>query len=284
MKKSLLLWSIIVWLVFVVSLATWWMIFSLRTIQKLSEFVKDETLKNQQTMLLTEGGVLIALLLVGGTLLIYFAIREKSRFDQVRLFFTTFTHDMKTSISRLLLQSEELGQQSKSEDIKSFRKNIIALEFQLENSLNLSQFEKRKMLYETLEIKSLVSRLHQYWPDIKITINANKTICIDAVGLESILRNIISNAMIHSQADEFKIHFEPLADNYRFTITDNGKTSDFDFEQAGYSISPSISGSGIGLYLIRQWVEKLNGQIEFSKNINGGLQVLLILPAVKGSL
>lgn len=282
-KQSLLLWSIIIWLIFVVSLATWWMIFSLRTIRKLGEFVSDESIKGQHTMLLTEGGVLIALLIIGGTLLIYFAIREKNQFEHVRLFFTTFTHDMKTSISRLLLQSEVLNQKASVEDIKVFRKNIIALEFQLENSLNLAQFGKRATHIEKTDIKSIVTRLHQYWPDIKITITSNKSLFTDAVGLESVLRNIISNAMIHAKADEFKIKVEEHNNEHRLTITDNGKSTAFDFSNAGYSLSPSLSGSGLGLYLIRQWMDKLQGKIEFKKSSNSGLEVVLTLPLIKGA-
>lgn len=277
---SLLLWAIIAWLVFVVSLATWWMIFSLRTIARLGEFIKDENLITQHDMLLMEGAVLIVLLLVGGSALIYFAIREKNRFDQVRLFFTTFTHDMKTSISRLLLQSEELGNTITPEGVKGFQKNIIALEFQLENSLSLAQFSRQNTHLEKVEIKSLVMRLHQYWPNIKITLKNNAAIFTDTVGLESIFRNVISNAMVHSHADEFKIKVE-VADDYKITLSDNGKTSDFDFSRAGYGIMPSTSGSGIGLYLIRQWVKKLEGKIEFIKSQTGSVDVVLCLPIKK---
>ncbi len=279
MKKfHLLLWASIAWLVFVVALAIWWMIFSLKIISRLQEFVGDGSLQSQHDMLLMEGSVLIVLLFGGGTALIYFVMREKRRFDEVRLFFTTFTHDMKTSITRLLLQSEELASKTSSEGIKSFQKNIIGLEFQLENSLNLAQFYRRKMHVEKVELKSLAMRLHQYWPSIKITLNNSTPIFTDAVGLESILRNVISNAMVHSNADEFKLRLEIKKDSYRIEITDNGKPTDFDFSRAGYSISPSTSGTGIGLYLIRQWVKKLEGEIQFSKVDNSSVCVVLELP------
>lgn len=281
MKKiQLLLWATIAWLVFVVSLATWWMIFSLRIISQLQEFVGDGSLQKQHDMLLMEGAVLIVLLICGGTALIYFVVREKKRFDQVRLFFTTFTHDMKTSITRLLLQSEELGQKISPEGVKSFQKNIIALEFQLENSLNLAQFNRRDAHIEKVEPKSLVVRLHQYWPNIKITLNNNIPLYTDSVGLESILRNVISNSMIHAKADEFKIKIE-TGRNYCIEVTDNGSPSNFDFSSAGYTITPSVSGSGIGLYLIRQWVEKLGGTIAFLPSDVGSVKVVLCLPLKK---
>lgn len=277
-KLHLLLWASIAWLVFVVALAIWWMIFSLRIITRLQEFIGDGSLETQHDMLLMEGSVLILLLFGGGAALIYFVIREKQRFDEVRLFFTTFTHDMKTSITRLLLQSEELSGKSTPEGMRSFQKNIIGLEFQLENSLHLAQFSHRKTHLEKVEMKSLVMRLHQYWPNVKITLNNNTPMYTDAVGLESILRNVISNAMVHSKADEFKVKLEVTSDTYIIDITDNGTPTDFDFSRAGYSIRPSTSGSGIGLYLIRQWVRKLDGTIEFVRADNSSIRVVLQLP------
>lgn len=277
-KNHLLLWASIAWLVFVVALAIWWMIFSLNIISQLQGYVGDGSLSGQHDMLLMEGSVLIFLLFGGGAALIYFVIRERRRFDEVGLFFTTFTHDMKTSITRLLLQSEELGGKTSNEGIKSFQKNIIALEFQLENSLNLAQFHHRKTHLEKVELKSLVLRLHQYWPTIKITLNSNTPIYADAVGLESILRNVISNAMVHSGADEFKVKLDVQKDMYRIDIMDNGKPTSFDFSNAGYSLRPSKAGSGIGLYLIRQWVSKLYGTIEFNASDSSSVHVVLLLP------
>ncbi len=281
MKKwSVLLWASIAWLIFVVALAAWWMIFSLRLILQLQEYIGEGSLKKQHDMLLMEGSVLILLLIGGGSMLIYFVIREKHRFDQVRLFFTTFTHDMKTSITRLLLQSEELTTKTSPEAVRSFQKNILGLEFQLENSLTMAQFHRRPVHLEKVELKSLVMRLHQYWPTIKITLSGSVPVYTDATGFESILRNVISNAMIHAAADEFKIKLD-VGTDYTVTVTDNGKPTDFDFNKAGHTINPTAAGTGIGLYLIRQWSEKLGGRILFSKAENGSVQVELHLPLQK---
>lgn len=278
MKKwSLLLWASIAWLIFVVALATWWMIFSLRMLMQLQDYIGEGSFRKQHDMLLMEGSVLILFLLVGGSFLIYFVIREKSRFDQVRLFFTTFTHDMKTSITRLLLQSEELTKKSSPEAVKAFQRNILGLEFQLENSLNMAQFNHRPVHLEKVELKSLVLRLHQYWPNIKITLNASGPIITDATGLESILRNVITNAMTHARADEFRIKLDVERD-YKIVITDNGAPSSFEFSRAGYTINPTASGTGIGLFLIRQWAEKLGGRVSFVSEPQGSIKVELALP------
>jgi signal transduction histidine kinase len=282
-KTSVLIWSVIIWLVFVVSLTAWWMIFSLRTIRRLGEFVTDDRLQGQHDMLLMEGGVLIFLLIVGGSALVALALREKKHYDQVRLFFSTFTHDMKTSISRLLLQSEELATGDTAR-FKDFQRNIFSLEFQLENSLQIAQFSRRRLLSEKIDMRSIVSRLHQYWPNIKLTLSGKGQIQTDVIALESILRNIVSNSMIHGQADELKIKIEETDSAYELTVTDNGQPAQFNFTCVGQEMVPSTKGSGVGLFLISQWVNKLGGTISYESVPTSSIKVVLRLPLIKESL
>lgn len=142
----------------------------------------------------------------------------------------------------------------------------------------------QKTHLQSIDLKSIITRLHQYWPGIKIILNNNKALNTDAIGLESVLRNIISNAVIHTQADEFKIQIEEDATDVQIIILDNGKVSDFDFASAGFKITPSTSGTGIGLYLIRQWLKKLEGSIEFVRTDSGQLKISLKFPLKSGIL
>lgn len=279
-KTSLLIWASIIWLVFVVSLAAWWMIFSLRTITRLSQFESSDAIIAQHQMLVMEGSVLIFLLIAGGTALVVYAIREKHHLDQIRLFFATFTHDMKTSISRLLLQSEEFAEGT-GERFQDFQKNMFALEFQLENSLQMAQYSGRAVVREPVDMRLLISRLHHYWPSMKLTLSGKAKIISDAVAIESILRNVVSNAMIHGLADEIRIQIEEKNSKTVITITDNGTPTSFDFQKKVVFGSSSQKGSGIGLFLIHQWVKKLEGIIEFIPVDSGSIQVVLTLPAKK---
>ena len=111
------------WLIFVVSLAIWWMIFSLGLIQKFHEQNPQSDFQQQKTMMMTEGSVLILFLLLGGMALIYYALREQKRLSEVKLFFSTFSHDLKTSITRLVLQGERLSQKYPEE--QEFQKNLF---------------------------------------------------------------------------------------------------------------------------------------------------------------
>lgn len=273
----------VLWLVFVVSLATWWMIFALRMINKYHEQNPSSELLPQTTMLVTEGSVLIVLLLIGGVTLIYYALRERRRFAEIQLFFSTFSHDLKTSITRLVLQGERLSQKDKESE--EFQKSLLALEMQLENSLYLAQMDRRGLVIESIDLKKLISRLHTQWPALKIQLQGKERFLADAVALESILKNLISNSLLHGKADEvfFKvIQHKPFV---QVVYSDNSELAlQRDPDQFGRKLEPSLKGSGLGLYIARRWMELQNSRICFSMTEKKTLQVEMQFAAAKGDV
>lgn len=278
-SRSVLLALIIAWLIFVVSLTTWWMIFSLSLIDQLNELAQHSDFLRHRQMLLMEGSVLVVLLLIGGAGLIYYSLREKKRFDDVRHFFSTFSHDIKTSITRLVLQGETLsGSEVQSRKLDQFQKNLLALELQLENSMHVAQAPTRGLTLELVDLKSVIGRLHPAWPEVKIQLRGESRLVTDAPAIESILKNLISNSVLHGKADEVQLQVFKSQNHVELQYSDNGKMDLEDVTQLGKSLRPSQKGSGIGLYLLRQWAEKLSGQVEFSQSQTQSLLVKLILP------
>lgn len=278
MRSRRIVYLFSIWLVFVVSLATWWIIFSLDLIHKFSEKVPEIDLGRQKTMLVTEGAVLVLCLLFGGGALVYYSRREQKRMAEIQLFFSTFSHDLKTAISRLVLQGEHLAEQSP--EAQDFHSNLMSLERQLENSLHLAQLEKRGLLKETLDLKNLISRLHTQWPELKIRLEGKGSLWADPVALESILKNLMSNSHLHAQADEILLKLEKSEDQGMLIFySDNGMQKvDADAEILGKSFRPSQKGSGVGLYLVRRWMILQNGSVEFSTSEQGHLKVQLKFP------
>lgn len=284
-KGSWVIGLIIGWLVFVVSLTTWWLIFSLRIISQLSMFVGGTQSSHQQQMLVMEGGTLIVFLLVGGVALVYFALRERQRFQEVSHFFSTFSHDLKTSISRLVLQGERLFDKEKtSEEAKKFQKNLLALEMQLENSLHLAQQGTRGLTLQSMELKPIISRIHSNWPELKVSLQgqSQKTFRADAVALESILKNLVSNSVLHGEAEEIYLKMSDKNAQVEIHYSDNGKEFTGDPEQLGAKPQPSQKGTGIGLFIVQQWADRMKAGLKFSKSERGSLQAHITLPTESG--
>jgi hypothetical protein len=282
-KNSWVIWSIIAWLLFVVSLTTWWLIFSLRLISQLSSFTGNSGTSQHQKMLVMEGGTLIVLLIVGGVALVYFALKEKQRFEEVRHFFSSFSHDLKTSISRLVLQGELIFQKEKeSEASRNFQKNLLALEMQLENSLHLAQQGSRQLTLQKMDLKSTLSRIHGIWPELKVSLQGPGWIVADAVAVESIIKNLVSNSVLHGGADEIFITLSEQNKKILMTYSDNGRVLEADLQSLGKRPRSSGKSTGIGLYIVRQWAQLLNSDLEFSKTDRGSLQARMAFFAEGG--
>ncbi|SKC72018.1 PAS domain-containing sensor histidine kinase [Ohtaekwangia koreensis] len=104
--------------------------------------------------------------------------------------------------------------------------------------------------------------------------------------ISEIFRNLISNAVKYRQLDVStpEINVKILVDNYRAEVSfaDNGIGIDEDnlakiFEMF-YRATEQSDGSGIGLYIVKNAVEKLGGQISVASKVNQGTRFSIVLP------
>src|SRR5258708_31095972 len=138
------------WVVFTVTLASWWMVFGLRQLDLLTRLKIEGAadFHRHYRMLLWEGGILIVSLIGGGLALVYYAHREQKRHAQVEEFFAAFTHDAKTALTSLRLQAESLQEDYANSEsnplLDRLLRDTLRLQLQLENSLFLVNLTRGK--------------------------------------------------------------------------------------------------------------------------------------------
>ena len=91
----------LIWLVFTLSLVTWWFIFAIRNLN--AEDLTD-TAKHYR-MFFYEGSTLLLTVLLGGIVMIVLSYRDDARNEKIKFFFSNFTHEIKTSITRISLKA-----------------------------------------------------------------------------------------------------------------------------------------------------------------------------------
>src|SRR4051812_46533676 len=98
------------WLLFTVSLAVWWLVHGLMQTKKFAVLSPEisERLIREQRMLYGEGPTPILFLIAGGIALWNYNRREQARNNQVKEFFGTLTHELKTPLASLRIQVESL--------------------------------------------------------------------------------------------------------------------------------------------------------------------------------
>ena len=276
------------WVTFTVTLAVWWLIFGLRQLDLLSQFDVEQSdqLQRHYQMLLWEGGILIASLVGGGLALFYYARREQKRHRQVEEFFAAFTHDAKTALTSLRLQAECLKEDlgaTPNPLLDRLLQDTLRLQLQLENSLLLVHLPTGRLLNEPVRIGHLIDTLRYHWPDLTIVERGDGVVRGDSRALESVLMNLIHNAVKHGDATEIQISAEPRGSGRLILrVTDNGKGFAGDFKQLGqlFVRHARASGSGVGLYISSQLARRMNATLSFAPGMNGGFVAELNLSAV----
>ena len=114
-----------------------------------------------------------------------------------------------------------------------------------------------------------------------------KNIAFDNDKLERIILNILSNAFKHSPSDGIiKVNLEDKGSSVLISVKDEGDGISEEklgviferFGQANRSLSREHEGSGIGLYLVKSFVEMHNGEITVKSKVGQGTEFIIVLP------
>ena len=249
----------VVWLVFTFSLVSWWFILNLTDSHSTVPISLAE-MNQRNKMYFWEGSTLLMTVLAGGGLLIFLSRKEDQRNQSLRFFFANFSHDIKTSISRLRLQGEILSEANSSDRgvfdqkiLKRLMADIAKLDLQLENSLLLTHQSESQLLIQDLDFKNLIQSLKIEFEDLIINVVGEVQIHADSRAMKSIFRNLLENSKRHGQATAISISFNAVGTSrIAIVVKDNGLGSAVAVSSLGDRIIPqgSNQGNGIGLFCI----------------------------------
>lgn len=275
----------VLWFVLIAALTTWWWLLSLRQLEAMKSLMSADEYARSHRMIMSEGLFFLLAVIVGGAGLILLAKKDLERHEQIRLFFGNFAHDLKTSISRLRLQSDLLRDSFDQQTLIRLGENMNQLDLQLENSLWMARGETQVLHLQDVKISKIFSVIRSEWPEIEISMTSDAAVYADELALRSVFRNLIQNAVIHGKATKVQLVVKKVDGYYAIRFQDNGQAFVGDLEQLGKNfIQPKSShGNGLGLYLTRFLVDKLSGKIQFTLGQNSQLMVLVILPQGKGA-
>jgi len=289
-RNRLVMALVALWVLFTVTLAGWWLIFGLRQLNLINQSNLEGAtqLHRHYQMLLWEGGILIASLIGGGLALFYYARREQKRHAQVEEFFAAFTHDAKTSLASLRLQAESLREDFSNGEHSPLLDRLLGdtlrLQLQLENSLFLVNLPRGKFFFEPIQVSERLDGLRPHWPELRIKVTGDARVLADARALESILTNLIQNSVTHGKASRVTIDVKQENGRVTLRLADNGSGFHGDPDALGklFVRHTRGSGSGVGLYIVRQLLKRMKGEITF-QNAPEGFAAAIELPAATGA-
>ncbi len=119
-----------------------------------------------------------------------------------------------------------------------------------------------------------------------IKINQDQPFFSDRWRLKVILNNIISNAIRYRNGRDpvIRVNVDITAFAASVAIEDNGKGIEKDhlpnIYKMFYRATDDGAGSGLGLYIVKEAIEKLNGHINIESEVGKGTTVKLQIPAL----
>ncbi|MBL7542363.1 MAG: HAMP domain-containing histidine kinase [Bdellovibrionaceae bacterium] len=269
---------ILVWVLFTTSMIGWWWFYGL---DQLATPLGPDEYQRHRRMLFWEGSFFLLAQVTGGFLMYYFMKREDVKNKSIRNFFAGFSHELKTSISRLRLQGDVLAEDERFKNNKQIArlvKNINQLDLQLENSLWMSQLESIQTIKENFLISKIITGIKNEFQEMTIELNKDVSIETDFRALHFVFRNLVQNALIHGGSSRIKIQIQSAGSQTLITVVDDGvgAVEKLKIDDVIHFRFNEKKTSGIGLYLCSEIIKKLNGRLEFFSPAQGfGVKIYL---------
>lgn len=275
----------IIWMAFTIALASWWLIFGLSQARQLAALEGPEAAQIARVtrMLVLEGVILVGTLIGGGVALLAAIRLEQRRRRDLRSFYMAFTHDLKTSLTSLRLQAEALREDlpaaSDNPNLRRMLKDSVRLQLQLENALALAATDGA-IFIEAIDLRNLIDYLRDDFPEVVIEVAGDGRVRADRRALESVLRNLLQNAVVHGHATRVSLVMHRRASGVEIVISDDGSGASSDLSMAldrPFVRPTTTSGSGVGLYVCGRLLSQMHGRIQLRRGAPG-FSVAIELP------
>ena len=211
-------------------------------------------------------------------------------------FLLSVTHEFKTPIAaiRLMLQTSKhpkVNDDKRLELVDNSIKSTHRLEELAENMLTAMQIESNAYQYNLspVDFSNLVNKVvsnQQIKGQISAQIESNVTVDGDDFILRMVVNNLIENAFKYSNNQPIEVVLETDHKWKRLSIKDQGiglKKEDFkNIFKRFYRVQDEeiriSKGTGLGLFIVKQAVEKHTGKVFVMANDDKGVTFTVLLP------
>lgn len=217
------------------------------------------------------------------------------------VFFTNVSHDLRTPLA---LIAEPVAQLVKADNLTPPQKTLMhladknvrilrrlinqILDFRKYESgkleMNMSEVDFRPLVMEWVEAFRSVAKKQDKKLKINIPENQDFRLAVDVEKMERVCYNLVSNALKYTPANgTVTVSCECDGVNLKFSVTDSGsgisqENQEKIFERFFQVDKVRPKGSGIGLSLVKAFVELHGGKIELDSEVGKGSTFTVTIP------
>lgn len=248
---------------------------------------------NSKGMVLGETAVFLFIFFVGAYYLQKAINQERKFHQQQKNFLLSVTHELKSPLAsiKLYLQTilkRELEPEKQKSFITNSLKDIERLDDLVENMLLATKIESKSYSFpkESFNLSELVNsvagRLQVHTCSsqiIKLSVQQGISIIGDKFALTSVISNLIENAVKYSpDCAEVQVSLRRSNGQIHFIVADSGigikdqeKSRIFDkFYRVGSEDTRKTKGTGLGLFVVKQVLDKHQATIKVKNNQPSG--------------
>lgn len=222
------------------------------------------------------------------------------------VFFTNISHELRTPLTLIAdpveMLLEDSGIKGKSRELlKTVQRNAIALQQLVSNILDFRKIQNGKMELKLVRF-DIVEALKVWIGDFRLTAERKKIklhfindkfsgdniIVADKEKIARVVFNLLSNALKYTPAGgDIFVDIATIGDKLRIDVRDTGKGIDKDeankvFERF-FQAKGAASGTGIGLALVKSFVELHNGEVKVESELDKGSDFIVVIPRMQAN-
>ncbi len=231
---------------------------------------------------LVEGGVLLALILAGATVIFVYWSKQHSLNRIQRVFVSNVTHELKSPVASIQLALEtmamrELSLEHRQEFLSMMLDDAERLNTLIDRILGAARIEKKRARYrlEPVSLRHFVEEMleedrHRFEKDGHLVVlekGADARVALDRAAMRMALANLIENAARYSpRGTTIRLRLHRDLRSCRLDIIDSGAgiaTKDLNniFKMFWRGDDSHVSGTGLGLYMVRHIVRDHKGKV-----------------------
>jgi signal transduction histidine kinase len=194
-----------------------------------------------------------------------------------------------------LIEQEEMEVPTRKLFIEEIHKSIQRLDGTIKDIIEYSKNARLDIQPSCIDLEQLIRNTHEDLKfyegttvSLELRLEQSAPFYSDERRIRSIVHNIMSNSVKYSdnQKDSCWLNIEIHADQEKcvFDFTDNGKGIAAEYQsrvfEMFYRATSERSGSGLGLYIVKEMTERIGGTVELESQLGIGTTLRLKLPSL----
>ena len=218
--------------------------------------------------------------------------------EELKRFAYSASHDLKAPVKTMLgiLKLAKKEVDADNELLKLLGESVKKLDYFINNIIDYYKNTSSEKLYSEIDFNKIIDSFKEeaqnsknhYLEDIDLTVSIteNSRFISDEFRLNVIISYLLSNAIKYQKKEEpnkkISISIISSTKTVKIKITDNGIGIADKYKENIYKMffrgTTQSKGSGIGLYIVKETINKLNGSIEVVSKENEGTSFEIELP------